>query len=300
MFRLAHFSDPHLPSSWTPDTARDVVSKRALSRLAWRRKRSQHDPAVLALLTADVAAHAPDHIAVTGDLTNFSTPEEFERARTWLSTLGPADRVTVSPGNHDALVDRGLAARLERLRPWFGDTDGEAFPHVRRRGPVALVNLSTATPTPPALATGALGAAQLARLAAGLEAAAQAGLARVVMLHHPPVEGVVSRRKALDDAAALRAVLRDRGAELVLHGHGHESVFGALAGPVGPIPVLGAPSASSPGGRHAPAGWHAIEIEPGAGGPSIRVTVRGLDAAAGKLRELGRYVLLPLTSGIAA
>jgi 3',5'-cyclic AMP phosphodiesterase CpdA len=276
------------------------MSKRTLSRLAWRRKHRQHEPAVLALLTADVNAHAPDHMAITGDLTNFSTPEEFERAQAWLSSLGPADRITVSPGNHDALVDRGLAGRLQGLRPWFGDAVGETFPYVRRRGPVALINLCTATPTPPALATGALGPAQLGRLAAALEATAEAGLVRVVTLHHPPVEGVVSRRKALDDAAALRRVLQDRGAELVLHGHGHEPAFGALEGPVGPIPVLGAPSASSPGGRHAPAGWHAIEIEPGAGGASVRVVVRTLDAAAGGFRELGRYGLAPLTSDIAA
>jgi 3',5'-cyclic AMP phosphodiesterase CpdA len=299
-FRLAHFSDPHLPSSWMPGTARELVSKRALSRLAWQRKHRQHDPAVLAALTADVGAWRPDHIALTGDLTNFSTPEEFARARSWLETLGAADQVTVSPGNHDALVARGLAERFAGLRPWFGDAEGEDFPYVRRRGPIALINLSTAVPTPPALATGALGAAQLGRLAGALDAAAQAGLIRVVTLHHPPATGVVSRRKALDDAAALRAVLRARGAELVLHGHAHEAVFGAIDGPRGPIPVLGAPSASCPGGRHAPAGWHAIDIEPGADGARIRVTARGLDPAGGGLRELGRYVLAPLSADIAA
>lgn len=298
MFRLAHLSDPHLPSSWLPAGARDLMSKRALSRFAWRRKRGQHDPAVLALTTADVNAYAPDHVAVTGDLTNFSTPEEFARARAWLSTLGPAERVTVSPGNHDALVDRAIDERLDGLRPWFGDA-GDGFPFVRRRGPAALINLCSAVPTPPGLATGALGQAQLQRLAQCLEAAEGAGLARVVMLHHPPVERVVSRRKALDDAAGLRAVLLARGAELVLHGHAHEAVFGALEGPLGPVLVLGAPSASSPGGKHAAAGWHAIEIEPGLGGPSIRVVVRGLDPSGG-FRELGRYRLPPATSDIAA
>jgi 3',5'-cyclic AMP phosphodiesterase CpdA len=298
-FRLAHVSDPHLATDWTPRAARDWVSKRALSRLAWRRKRRQHDAAVLARLTADVAAQAPDHVAVTGDLTNFSTPGEFEQARAWLSQLGAPERVTVSPGNHDALVDQGLAGRLSGLRPWFGD-EGEGFPYVRRRGPAAIVNLSTARPTAMALATGALGPEQLGRLARILEANRQAGLARIVMLHHPPVAGVVSRRKGLDDAAVFREVLRAQGAELVLHGHAHESVLGALQGPAGSIPVLGVPSASSPGGKHAPSGWHVVEIEPGPGGPDIRVAVRGLDPVLGEFRELGRYRLPAATSDIAA
>ncbi len=298
-FRLAHVSDPHLATAWTPQTARDWASKRALSRLAWRKKRHQHNPAILALLTADVATYAPEHVAVTGDLTNFSTPGEFEQARAWLSRLGTPETVTVSPGNHDALVDQGLAGRLAGLRPWFGD-EGDSFPYLRRRGPTAIISLSSARPTAMALATGALGAEQLGRLAGLLQEAGEAGLARIVMLHHPPVAGVVSRRKALDDAAAFRAVLQAKGAELVLHGHAHESVFSALSGPHGAIPVLGVPSASSPGGKHAPSGWHAIEIEAGAGGPDVRVTVRGLDPAAGQFRELGRYRLPAVTSDIAA
>jgi 3',5'-cyclic AMP phosphodiesterase CpdA len=291
LFRLAHLSDPHLPSAGGLGPLAELASKRTLSRLAWRRKRVQHDPAVLAAIVADLKAQAPDHVAITGDLTNFATAQEFAAANAWLQALGPARDVTVSPGNHDALVSDGEAARTAALGPWFGDEPG-GFPQVRRCGPVALVNLCSAIATPPLFASGRLGEAQLARLSQALGELGRAGLVRIVLVHHPVVDGVVSRRKALADAPALREVLKRQGAELVLHGHAHEAVFGS----VGAIPVLGVPSASSPAGSgHPAARWHMIEIEGGA----MQVIARGTDAA-GAVGELGRYVLPALSAGIAA
>lgn len=291
MFRLAHFSDPHLtppPGALAPA---DLFSKRALSRFAWRRKRAQHDPATLAALTADVAAYGPDHLAVTGDLMNFATDAEAAQARAWLSGLGGPEQVTLSPGNHDALVGRGHADRIATFRPWFGDGEDAAFPFVRRRGPVAIVNLNTAVPTPPHLATGELGPGQIETLGARLRELGAEGAFRVVTLHHPPTAGAVSRRKRLVDAEAFRAVLAEAGAELVLHGHAHEALVGRLAGPRGPIPVLGVPSASSPDGRHhAAARWHALEI---AEDRRLTVIARGLAPGGGGFVELGRYELPP-------
>jgi len=299
-FRLAHLSDPHLPPEGAPVALRDLASKRTLSRIAWRRKRREHDPAVLAALTADVKAQGPDHLAITGDLTNFSTAEEFANARAWLAGLGAPADVTVSLGNHDALVARGADARFATLAPWLGDAGDAVFPQVRRRGPVALVNLSSAVASGLFVATGRLGAAQLHRLDGVLAELAATGLCRIVMLHHPPAPGVVSRRKSLLDAEALRALLARHGAELVLHGHGHEAAFNAVPGPGGPIPVLGCPSASAaPGGRHPAARWHMVEVDPAAPRGDVRVIVRGLDGPDGGFRELGRYALSAVT-GIAA
>jgi 3',5'-cyclic AMP phosphodiesterase CpdA len=298
-FRLAHLSDLHLPADWTPAGVAELFSKRTLSRIAWRRKRRRHSTDVLAALAADVAAWAPDHVAITGDLTNFSTPEEFAGARAWLEAFGEAAQITVSPGNHDALVAGGLEARFAGLRPWFGDA-GEAFPFVRRRGPLALVNLSSARPTALHLATGRLGESQLERLDGVLEALGGDGLIRVVLLHHPVVEGAVAQRKALTDAPALREILRRRGAELILHGHAHRPVFGAVAGPAGPIPVLGTASASSALAGEGLASWHAIEVEADGAAPAIRVVVRSYDPLSGAMAERGRYVLPGLSAGIAA
>jgi hypothetical protein len=54
--------------------------------------------------------------------------------------------------------------------------------------------------------------------------------------------------------------LARRGCEVVLHGHNHRPSRDWLQGPHGPIPVLGAPSASAhPSRSHWP-GWWLIEI----------------------------------------
>ena len=270
---------------------RDAVSKRALSRLAWRRKRKAHRPEVLAALVADVQAHAPDHIVLTGDLTNFSTHEEYAAARAWLTALGPAHQVTVSPGNHDALVGRGAGDPLSAWRDWLGDEPSDVFPQVRVRGPVALINLSSAVPTALHLAQGRLGEDQLSRLGPILRQTRADGLYRLVMLHHPIAEGAVSGRKALVDGADLRQVLGREGAELVLHGHAHESLVTRVTGPAGPIPVLGVPSASArPGGHGEAARWHELAIRRTADGFETVVSARGA-VQGGGFAPLGSYRL---------
>jgi len=294
IFRIAHLSDPHLPPPKGAFGPRDIVSKRLLSRIAWRRKHKEHQPDVLAALVADIKAYAPDHIAVTGDLTNFASVVEVEAARQWLSGLGAPDRITLSPGNHDALVGVRAPERFAAWSDWLGDGDEAAFPRLRIRDGVAIINLCSAIPTAPHLATGRLGRAQLARLEALLADPAHRDLVRVVLIHHPPIPGAVSRRKSLDDQDDLRAILALHGVDLVLHGHAHEGLVATTPGPNGvATPVLGVPSASALGrGKHPAARWHAIEIlRDDAGATSVRVIARGLDPETGHVAELGRYML---------
>jgi 3',5'-cyclic AMP phosphodiesterase CpdA len=245
-------------------------------------------------IVADLEAQAPDHIAITGDLTNFSTREEFAAAARWLGGLGPTGEVTVSPGNHDALVGAAAAERFAAWRPWLGDEGGQAFPTLRRRGPVAIVNLCSAVPTGLHSAEGALDREQLQRLPALLRRAAEEGRFRIVLLHHPPTAGVVSRRKSLRNAGELLGVLQAEGAELVLHGHAHEATVGVAAGPRGPIPVLGVPPASGAPGRGQPGRWHAIEVQRLQGRWRVEVEARGLGAGGG-VTSLGRYSLADVT-----
>ena len=297
-FRLAHVSDPHLPPPAGAFGWGDIASKRLLSALAWRRKGREHQPRVLDALMADVRAYGPDHIAITGDLTNFASPVELDAAKSWLQTLGPAAEVTVSPGNHDALVGRRGWDRFEPWRDWLGDEPEVAFPQVRLRAGVALINLCSATPTQPHLASGRLGRRQLDRLDEMLADLSRQDVFRVLMIHHPPVAGVVSRRKALEDGADLRQRLETHGVDLVLHGHAHEAAVSTLRGPQGAIPVLGTPSASAAGhGRHPSARWHAIEVAPATGGATIRIRARGLSRDTGAFEDLGSYVLAPPQRG---
>ena len=168
MFTLAHLSDPHLPMP--PARAVELLGKRATGYVNWWRRRAHlHVPEALAGIVADITPQKPDHIALTGDLVNISLPTEFTRAAEWLKQLGGPQDVTVIPGNHDVYV---ATAWPESLGLWgayiAGDgqppaSDFDVFPTLRRRGPVALVGLSSGVPKPPLFATGTLGEAQIAK-----------------------------------------------------------------------------------------------------------------------------------------
>ena len=285
-FLLAHLSDLHLPIP--PGALRpfgQLAGKRLLAYLAWRRKRRRAVPS--AGLLADVAAAGVDHVAVTGDLTNLALPGEFAAARDWLAGLGTPERVTVVPGNHDATVAVPWASGIGSWQDWMaGDAappGAEPFPFLRRRGPVALVGLSSAVPTLPGSAAGRLGAGQLARLPALLDLAGREGLFRVVLVHHPPALGPGGRRKALGDREALRTVLARHGAELVLHGHHHVPLEDELPGPAGGIPVLGTPQALATG-RDRP-GWQLHRIGREGAGWRIETTLRLRDHVTGAFYE---------------
>ncbi len=157
--RLAHLSDPHLAPLPDPHWS-ELINKRVTGYFNWRRtRRFVHDASVLAAIVADLKAHRPDHIAVTGDLANIALAQEFVRGRAWLQALGSPQQVSFVPGNHDAYVRAGMGYAIRQWGDYMcGDHEAADFPYLRRRGPLALIGLSTAVPTAPFMATGRLGA----------------------------------------------------------------------------------------------------------------------------------------------
>jgi len=239
-FCFAHISDLHLPPLPAVSLA-EVCNKRVLGFLSWHRKRKfRHRQEVVAALLQDLAERRPDRICITGDITNLGLPREFVSARVWLNTLAQQAPITLVPGNHDAYVESAASVMQRELSDWLPLT----FPAMQEHAGVAFIGVSTAIATAPGLATGCVGAEQRAALAECLRTSAHAGLYRVVLLHHPIGEGIAKQRKHLVDREAVRAVLRQYGAELVLHGHGHQPVHYTVPAQQGPIPVYGAGSAS--------------------------------------------------------
>jgi 3',5'-cyclic AMP phosphodiesterase CpdA len=301
MLVLAHLSDIHLPPLPRPNPA-ELVSKRGLGYMNWLRRRSRlHRREILDALVADIKAQQPGHIAVTGDLVNLSLSNEFGPGRAWLEGLGDPQHVSFVPGNHDVYVGNAVG-QAERhwgdyMRGDAGDASSEdapagfVFPYVRRRGDVALVGVSTGLPTYPLAATGTVGAAQMAALAQKLEALGREGLFRVVLIHHPPIPGDNWLRR-LTDAAAVREVLRKSGAELVLHGHHHESCLVWLAGPRFAIPCIGVPAASGAlGESDEPGAYNLYEIDNGSGAWRCTMTARGFSNETGQIEVLNRIEL---------
>lgn len=248
---LAHLSDPHLPlPGGTPPTA--VLNKRLLGLLSWyTKRRKRYLPETLEALVEDMKAHAPDWIALTGDLTNLGLETEFRQARRWLDRVADPEQLMLVPGNHEATVPGAWEHGAPYWEPfWRGDdapdeTVDNAFPVLRRRGPLALIGLSSVIASPAGFAVGRVGDAQRQRLVKLLRQTRTEGLCRVLLLHHPLIQGTVRHRKRLIDGPELTALLADEGVELVLHGHGHVSHRKDLETRDGIAPVIGVPSASS-------------------------------------------------------
>lgn len=294
MFRLAHLSDVHLGP--LPEiTYGQLASKRMLGYVNWHRNRRQflHDHVIDAIL-ADIKAAKTDHIAVTGDLVNIALDIEIDMARQWLEAIGAPRDVSVVPGNHDAYVPGALD---KACRAWgaFMSSDGanapfdsSAFPYLRVRERVALIGVSSASATAPFMANGFFRDVQADRLRQLLDEAAARELFRVVMIHHPPLRKAVSQHKRLYGIRRFQRVIREHGAELVLHGHSHLPTAGAIEGPAGcSVPVIGVSAAGQGiGGRHPAAQWNLFEISGKPGRWSVKLARRGLTGATTPVGEL--------------
>lgn len=294
-FLLAHLSDPHVGPLPRP-RRRELIGKRATGYFNWKRSRSRvHDMTVLEDIVADMKAHRPSHIAVTGDVSNIGLPAEFKLARAWLETLGAPDEVSFVPGNHDAYVRRSLPDLARTFAPWTaGETatgDG-IFPYMRVRGGVALIGLSSGVPTPLFIASGYLGRWQLNAAEHFLLDARRRSLIRVVMLHHPPQSTASRLGRGLVDARSFAALIRRAGAELIVHGHNHKLCLTRMEGPAGLVPVVGVPSASVVSGLpHQRAAYHLFEISGTGANCKITARARGLLPGTTAVGDLGPLVL---------
>jgi 3',5'-cyclic AMP phosphodiesterase CpdA len=291
MFVLAQLTDLHMAAK---PRLSELASKRALGFINWQRRRKYiHRPEVLDAIIRDLKQQAADHIAVTGDLANLSLPAEYRRAQAWLETLGTPHDVTVIPGNHDVYVRSVVPSPAAYWGDYMrGDDGSSGFPFVRQRANVALIALSTGVPTGPFMATGRLGKQQLSRLAQAL--AQTRDLFRVVLIHHPPLSPPRRHMRRLIDAADLRQVLAEHGAELLIHGHDHERAVIRIDGPSGTkIPAVGAPSASAnaPHGHENAGGYNIYRIDGDAAAWRCEMIARER-AADGTVREIGRQTLV--------
>ena len=295
-FTLAHLTDVHLPAR-AGMPLRFWNAKRILGYLNWQRgRRAVHQQAVADRLIADAQALRADHIVITGDLINLGSPQEYADAVSWLTTIGPPEAVTVVPGNHDIYSALHGDIGVRRWAAYMGgESETLAFPFVRRVGPLALIGLNSAFETPPFNACGRLGSQQIDVVRELLDRLAGEDTVRVVLIHHPPLPGMASERRRLEDAAHLANVLEACGAELVLHGHNHKPSLTWFAARDGAIPVIGGASASAaiPHKDEPLARYNLLTFFKHENGVRIRQTVRGLATPDGPVVKLSEVVLTP-------
>ncbi len=229
--RIAHFSDIHVTLS--PRTMGGLWSKRAAGALNYyvggRRRHFADVETRIARLLEDIDDQGVDHAVCTGDITQMSYYEEFERcAALFGPRLSKPDRYTVIPGNHDRYTP--AATTLGWFETHFGRLadGGQGYPFRKDVGAITLVGLDVSRPTTLIDSSGLAGPTQLAALRTLLVQLAAEGRRTIVLVHYGffRADGRPDRpHHAIQDADALMAVLDDEEArvDLVLHGHMHRS-----------------------------------------------------------------------------
>jgi 3',5'-cyclic AMP phosphodiesterase CpdA len=140
------------------------------------------------------------------------------------------------------------------------------------------------------MATGTLGDAQLRALDRQLGQMSAEDAFRVLLVHHPLHSD--SRIKRLTDSKQLRAVLKARGVDLILHGHDHIHSTMWIEGADKQIPAIGVPSASALAHRHYPAAaYNLFTVERDGNTWRCMQTVRGIDDSM-QVREIRRVQLI--------
>lgn len=220
------------------------MGKRALGGLNLlfhrREYRGGKADALLEKLKQDVLAQHPDYILFTGDLTSLSLQHEFTKARQFVESLGPREKVILLPGNHDCYTYE--AQKVARFETFFADYIGasierpyEAFPYVKRLGEtVAVVALSSAVATPPGVASGKLGEAQLLRTQEMLQRVSQEGRWVVLAVHHPPdrrFQKAGGRLRELEDSKELLRIAAEAKVHMIVHGHEHRGLQHVISDP---------------------------------------------------------------------
>lgn len=305
MTTIAHLTDIHLPELPRPALS-ELSAKRFFGLMNWHWSRKFiHRMKTLDAITADLSLQEFHHLIISGDLTNLALRSEYEAGMQWLKQFKGADEVSFVPGNHDyygknlALYPDGT--RGGELLPYMtsdfkgaelGGGNGPDLPFVRVVDNVALICLNSGIPTPLFKAYGAVSEASLAAFKRCLTLTKEAGLYRCVILHHPPLAGITSQSRGLNNDLAFQELLRKCGAELVLNGHNHKQRHDRLETKSGICHVIGTPSASvAKAGHYELARYNLFHISGTANKWETTMNGRGLLADYGEVCDLGRVEL---------
>jgi 3',5'-cyclic AMP phosphodiesterase CpdA len=173
-----------------------------------------------------------DVVAISGDLSQRARAGEFQRARVFIRHAEQVSRVIVVPGNHDV--------KWWKAPLGFGDAEGmlknyklyiapDVEPVLRAPG-ATFVGMNTSQGVLRQTLTwrvrdisiiGHLGRDQLDRARREFERSPP-GAARVIVMHHNPVKGELSRRHGLKDTRRILGEFAEMGVDLILCGHDHQ------------------------------------------------------------------------------
>jgi Icc protein len=232
---IAHVTDFHLLE--TGAGHRRGASRARLAFLSNGRPidpKNRRQRAVDALIKVREAA--PDHVCITGDLTEDGTDAQFEVLAEVLAASGlDPSRVTLVPGNHDAYTyPDGLARALAGPLAAYHETS--ALGSVVEREGYVVLPVGTTMPQCFIRAAGYVGDEGRALLERALRHTEAKRLPSIVAMHHPPVRtgrNPLAWFDALLDAREVTRVLAPFHASRVLHGHLHRHTNESFGGDTG-------------------------------------------------------------------
>lgn len=209
-FTIVQLTDTHIGAPWSEHAHEALVG-------------------AVACVRTTLGGRPPGTVVVTGDIANTPTDSEYELARAALEPLGTP--LYVLPGNHDERD--GLRRHFE-----FPATDGEFLNYAVDLGPVRLIALDTKRDGSP---SGELDGLRLDWLERAL--GEDRTTPTLLAMHHPPL---VTGLPAMDSIAippsereALAEIVSGHDQlQLIVAGHVHRAIVGALAG----IRVVAIPS----------------------------------------------------------
>jgi 3',5'-cyclic AMP phosphodiesterase CpdA len=193
------------------------------------------DAALIEAIEDHIANDRYDVVAISGDLSQRARAGEFQRARVFLRDAARVSKVIVVPGNHDVawwrspMMVRGAHTIYEPYRRYVSD---DLEPVLRVPG-ATFVGLNTAQGVSGRTLTwnvrdisiiGDLRRSQIERAETEF-AAAPAGDARVIVMHHNPVRGELSQRHGLKHTRKILGAFANIGVDLVLCGHDHQEAI---------------------------------------------------------------------------
>jgi len=173
-----------------------------------------------------------DVVAISGDLTQRARAGEFQRARAFIRQAERVARVIVIPGNHDVAwwhAPFGLGDDRKLLTKYRRYINEDIEPVIRVPGGT-LVGLNTSHGVIRETMTwrlrdisiiGYVREEQLARVTDAFRDSPR-GDARIIVMHHNPVKGELSRRHGLRHTNRILGAFAEMAVDLVLCGHDHQ------------------------------------------------------------------------------
>ena len=173
-----------------------------------------------------------DVVAISGDLSQRARAGEFQRARAFIKHAERVSKVIVVPGNHDVawwFSPFGMGDDNRLLRKYRQYISETIEPVLRLPG-ATLVGINTChgvirhTLTWNLRDLSIIGYVRKDQLARAAEEFAKTppGDARVIVMHHNPVKGELSRRHGLRNTNRILGAFADMAVDLVLCGHDHQ------------------------------------------------------------------------------